>query len=223
MVVDVLFEKAGEIALKHIGPQRYTLGSVQVESPPTASSYQKEFALLRTQDMATVEELIDQYRTQEPDETIHLSVKSHMMGGMMMMDHSDTADGIEWEDSMSMMNSMTTKANTQWKLIDEASGKENMDIHYQFQKGDKVKIRIVNDKDSAHPMQHPIHFHGHRFLVLAIDGKPSTDLVWKDTVLVPKDSTVDILLDVTNPGDWMIHCHIAEHLTNGMMGMFTVE
>ena len=223
VIVDVLFEKAGEIALKHIGPQRYTLGSVQVESPPTASSYQKEFALLRTQDMATVEELIDQYRTQEPDETIHLSVKSHMMGGMMMMDHSDTADGIEWEDSMSMMNSMTTKANTQWKLIDEASGKENMDIHYQFQKGDKVKIRIVNDKDSAHPMQHPIHFHGQRFLVLAIDGKPSTDLVWKDTVLVPKDSTVDILLDVTNPGDWMIHCHIAEHLSNGMMSTFTVS
>lgn len=32
-----------------------------------------------------------------------------------------------------------------------------------------------------------------------------------------------LLLDVTNPGDWMIHCHIAEHLTNGMMGLFTVE
>ncbi|TSC97011.1 MAG: multicopper oxidase type 3, partial [Candidatus Peregrinibacteria bacterium Greene1014_49] len=134
-----------------------------------------------------------------------------------------TVDGIEWEDAMPMMNAVTTKANTQWKLIDATSGKENMDIRYQFRKGDKVKIRIVNDRNSAHPMQHPIHFHGQRFLVLAVDGKPSENLVWKDTVLVPKDATVDILLDITNPGDWMIHCHIAEHLSNGMMGMFTVE
>jgi FtsP/CotA-like multicopper oxidase with cupredoxin domain len=33
---------------------------------------------------------------------------------------------------------------------------------------------------------------------------------------------VDILLDVTNPGAWMLHCHIAEHLEAGMMSTFTV-
>lgn len=36
-------------------------------------------------------------------------------------------------------------------------------------------------------------------------------------------NSVDVLLDVTNPGDWMFHCHIAEHLSNGMMGVFTVS
>jgi FtsP/CotA-like multicopper oxidase with cupredoxin domain len=46
--------------------------------------------------------------------------------------------------------------------------------------------------------------------------------VWKDTVLVRTGQTVDILLHVTNPGVWMAHCHIAEHLHAGMMFSFTV-
>ena len=49
-----------------------------------------------------------------------------------------------------------------------------------------------------------------------------TNLVWKDTVLVRSNQTVDILLDVTNPGRWMAHCHIAEHNQSGMMFSFPV-
>ena len=33
---------------------------------------------------------------------------------------------------------------------------------------------------------------------------------------------MDILVDITNPGEWMMHCHIAEHLHAGMMTSFTV-
>jgi FtsP/CotA-like multicopper oxidase with cupredoxin domain len=47
-------------------------------------------------------------------------------------------------------------------------------------------------------------------------------LVWKDTVLVRTAETVDILLDVTNVGLWMAHCHIAEHHESGMMFSFEV-
>ena len=43
------------------------------------------------------------------------------------------------------------------------------------------------------------------------------------TVLIPTGSTGEILVDVTNPGTWMMHCHIAEHLHAGMMFPFTVE
>ncbi|HLC75600.1 MAG TPA: multicopper oxidase family protein [Candidatus Peribacterales bacterium] len=226
-IVDVLFEKSGQITLEHVGPKRYMLGNITVSGGEASPSYREQFATLRTNDDIVADTAFaDQFLDTKPDQTIHLSVKQAMMGEMGhggMMQHGSTVDGIEWEDAMPMMNTVATKANTQWKLIDEASAKENMDIKYSFQKGDKVKIRIVNDKDSAHPMQHPIHFHGQRFLVLAVNSERNENLVWKDTVLVPKDATVDILLDVTNPGDWMIHCHIAEHLTNGMMGMFTVE
>jgi FtsP/CotA-like multicopper oxidase with cupredoxin domain len=58
---------------------------------------------------------------------------------------------------------------------------------------------------------------------LARDGVEEPNLVWKDTVLVRTGETVDILLDVTNPGVWMAHCHIAEHHESGMMFTFRVE
>jgi len=87
-----------------------------------------------------------------------------------------------------------------------------------------VKIRLVNEMDSDHPMPHPSHVHGAgRFLILARDGVDELNLVWKDTVLVRTGETVDILLDVTNPGTWMAHCHIAEHHESGMMLTFTVD
>ena len=44
----------------------------------------------------------------------------------------------------------------------------------------------------------------------------------KDTVLVRAGQTVDILLEVSNPGLWMAHCHIAEHAESGMMFSFNV-
>ena len=97
-----------------------------------------------------------------------------------------------------------------------------MDIDRNFELGEIVKIRLFNDPKSHHPMQHPIHFHGQRFLILDKNGQMNTNLVWKDTVLIPRGEYVDILLENTNPGSWMMHCHIAEHLTSGMMGMFTV-
>ena len=142
-----------------------------------------------------------------------------MMQGMMM---SQSPDGIEWDDDMQMMNELSTKEMTNWKVVDQDTGKANMDIDWKFKVGDVVKIRITNDATSAHPMQHPVHFHGQRFLVLDRNGMQQTNLVWKDTVLVPAGQYVDILLTITNPGDWMAHCHIAEHLEAGMMFAFTV-
>ena len=138
--------------------------------------------------------------------------------------HTHDSGGIEWEDDMVELNRMTTPANTRWKLIDRATGAEGAAIDWRFRAGDRVKIRLVNEMDSDHPMQHPFHIHGAgRFLVLSRDGAVEANLVWKDTVLVPTGQTVDILLDVTNPGVWMAHCHIAEHHESGMMFRFHVE
>jgi FtsP/CotA-like multicopper oxidase with cupredoxin domain len=134
-----------------------------------------------------------------------------------------TAGGIEWEDDMVEINKITTPANMRWKLIDRTTGAENHAIAWQFKVGDRVKIRLVNEMDSDHPMHHPFHIHGAgRFLILARDEVVEPNLVWSDTVLVRTGETVDILLDVTNPGLWMAHCHIAEHHESGMMFSFNV-
>ena len=136
--------------------------------------------------------------------------------------HAD-AGGIEWEDDMVDVNRITTPANTRWSLVDKETGDANHAIAWQFHVGDRVKLRLVNEMDSDHPMHHPFHVHGAgRFVVLARDGVPEENYVWKDTVLLRTGETVDILLDVTNPGRWMAHCHIAEHHESGMMFSFDV-
>ncbi len=178
------------------------------------------FKKLRTN--ADVIASIDPFRSsfnKEVDHTIVLTMSMH--GGMGNMMGGIPADGIEWEDSA--MNTMPMGNMMQWRLLDPETGKSNEDLAWTAKVGDKLKIRIVNEKDSPHPMQHPIHFHGQRFLVLSDNGVKNDNFVWKDTTLVPAGHTVDILLDISNPGDWMFHCHIAEHLSNGMMGMLHVS
>ena len=133
------------------------------------------------------------------------------------------AEGIEWEDDMVEVNRLTTTATMHWKFLDRTSGTDSAAIDWRFTVGDRVKIRLVNEMDSDHPMHHPFHLHGAgRFLVLARDGVAEPNLVWKDTVLVRTGQVVDILFDVTNPGLWMAHCHIAEHMQSGMMFSFNV-
>jgi FtsP/CotA-like multicopper oxidase with cupredoxin domain len=138
-------------------------------------------------------------------------------------DHA-AAGGIEWEDDMVEVNRMTTPANMHWKLVDRETGAENAAIDWRFKVGDQVKIRLLNEMAGDHPMHHPFHVHGAgRFLILSRDGVVEENLVWKDTVLVRTGETVDILLDVTNVGLWMAHCHIAEHHESGMMFSFNVD
>ena len=135
----------------------------------------------------------------------------------------EMADGLEWEDLMPEINRASDASNMIWKLVDRDTGKENWEIEWGFHVGDRVKIRLVNDMEQDHPMHHPFHVHGAgRFLVISRGGATQDNLVWKDTVLVRADETVEILLDVTNPGLWMAHCHIAEHNQAGMMFSFPV-
>ena len=138
---------------------------------------------------------------------------------------ADGGDGLEWEDLMPDINRQTDSTNMVWQIIDRRTGAVNGAITWAFTVGDRVKIRLVNEMEgSEHPMHHPFHIHGAgRFLVLSRQGVPEANLVWKDTVLVPAGHTVDILLDVSNPGLWMAHCHIAEHAQSGMMFSFDVS
>jgi FtsP/CotA-like multicopper oxidase with cupredoxin domain len=161
---------------------------------------------------------------QDPmDPQDHTDHEVHEHGDDHEDGHHHDAGGIEWEDDMVDVNRMTTPANMRWNLVDRATGATNQAIDWQFRVGDQVKIRLVNEMDSDHPMHHPFHIHGAgRFVILARDGVAEPNLVWKDTVLVRTGETVDILLDVTNPGIWMAHCHIAEHHESGMMLNFTV-
>lgn len=139
-------------------------------------------------------------------------------------DRDSRMAGIEWEDDMVELNRMTTPSNMRWKLIDRSTGAEGEAIDWAFRVGQHIKIRIVNEMDSDHPMHHPFHIHGAgRFVILSRNAVEEPNLVWKDTVLVRTGETVDLLLEVTHPGVWMAHCHIAEHHESGMMLRFRVD
>jgi len=150
---------------------------------------------------------------------------THEHGQEIGHQHSDDMpDGLEWEDLMPEINAASNAHNMLWQLVDVDTGKQNWEIDWSFRVGDLVKIRLLNDMDQDHPMHHPFHIHGAgRFLVVARDDVVESNLAWKDTVLVRSGETVDILLDVTNPGLWMAHCHIAEHHESGMMFSFNVS
>ena len=124
---------------------------------------------------------------------------------------------------MPAMDLVPTTNEVRWILRDPSSGAENDAITWRARVGERVRLRLRNDRSVIHPMAHPIHLHGQRFLVIARNGELNTNLAWKDTAVLPSGETMDILLELTNPGRWMMHCHVAEHLGTGMMGSFLVS
>lgn len=80
--------------------------------------------------------------------------------------------------------------------------------------GDHVRIRFGNVMMGTHP----IHLHGHEFIVTRRGGKrlPPAAQYSEVTVLVAPGETRDIELIADNPGDWALHCHKSHHTMNQM-------
>jgi len=237
-VVEVRFDEPGEVrientiqAIDHFRGEFYPhvdlLGTVEVDGEPVVDDLAADFDRLRENDDVRLDlERFRPYFDKPPDHRLELSlrVKNLPMPMVLSMEFEKGlyVPPIEWNDTMPMMNWLATGAQVTWVLRDLDSGKENMEIYWDFDLGDVAKIRIFNDPETLHPMNHPIHLHGQRFLVLEVDGVRNPNLVWKDTTLVPVGSSMDILVDMSNPGEWVMHCHIAEHMHAGMMLSFGV-
>ena len=237
-IVDVRFPRAGRYAIVNavqainhykgeFEPEVDTLGFVTVDAASAKPDYNRAFATLRANKAVASE--IDRYRQyfdKAPDKQLTLTVQTTGLPlatvQFMTIDTAYYAP-VEWIDGMPDMNWLSTSKQVRWILRDDATGKENMDIEWHVARGSVVKLRLFNDPKSFHPMQHPIHLHGQRMLIIARDGIPTRNQVWKDTALIPVGSTVDLLIDASNPGDWMLHCHIAEHLGSGMMAVMHVD
>ncbi len=243
VVVEAYFEKPGAYQLINTTPDgQNTLATFSVDSnSSTTDDYSKDFATLRT-DAADAELFATArtYLTQEPQKRVTMTVT--LMGNVSHAGHthatagatptasttsttilsSGPLAGIQWND-IGNTDTTNTTSNIFWKLLDNDTGKVNSDIHWVFKQGSLVKMRFTNDGTAAHVMMHPIHFHGQRFLVLAVNGVPNDNLVWKDTTMVRPNESVDLLVDMSNPGEWMAHCHVAEHLHTGMALNFRVE
>ena len=236
-VVEVLFDRPGEAplvnrvrAIDHVHGNYFAdhtvLGAVTVTDAPAVPDHAADFRELRSH--ADVGADVDRYRGEFDRPVDHRLLLTLALGDLpdpleplLNLDRS-FFNPVEWSGTMPRMNWVATAGRVRWILRDLDTGLENDAIDWRFTRGDVVKIRLRNDRGAAHAMQHPIHVHGQRFLVLSRDGVPNGNLVWKDTTLVPAGSTADLLLELSNPGRWMLHCHVAEHLEAGMKLVFDV-
>jgi FtsP/CotA-like multicopper oxidase with cupredoxin domain len=208
-------------------PHVDTLGVIRVGEKVAAPDLATTFGMLRRDSASTAD--AERYRswvTRAPDRLLVLSLRRNALpfitNQLLQLD-SIFFTPIEWLGTMPSMNWASDAGQVTWLLRDPATGRENMDIDWRFRRGQIVKLRLVSERQSVHAMQHPIHIHGQRFLILAVNGVPMRHHAWKDTVLLPAGATVDLLVEMSNPGRWMLHCHIAEHLSANMMMAFTVE
>ncbi len=242
-IVEIWFDKDGNYQIANQTPEKtYTLGTIAVEQNPVTTSYllvprtNQDYinslnplrpAFAKAADKK-LELTLDMMGSENSETNQSSGDMQHEMGNGQMMGNEDTrmsmgdVKKIEWEDDMRMMNRNSTTDTLKWRMVDSTTQKANMDIDWQFEKGDVVKIEIFNDDKSMHPMQHPMHVHGQRFLVLSTNGQKNQNLVWKDTTLIQTGDRVELLVQMDNPGDWVIHCHIPEHMEAGMMSEFKV-
>lgn len=81
----------------------------------------------------------------------------------------------------------------------------------------------IFDLKNVTQYHHPIHLHGHTFTVLEMDGKPLPEPFHTDTVLLGKNGRAKAAFVADNPGRWMYHCHVIEHMKTGLMGYIEVK
>ena len=237
-VVDVRFERAGRSALTNriqaidhmVGaffPMVDTLGMVSVAARVAEPDLAAAFSTLRHHGEVTAD--VERYRPRfddDPDLDLEMSLEDRGLPfALTQLMRLDTLyfNPVEWAGTMPMMDWLPTTRDVRWVLRDARTGAENREIRRRYRVGDVVRVRLRNERHSLHAMQHPIHIHGQRFLVLSVNGVPTRNHAWKDTVLVPVGMSVELLLELSNPGRWMLHCHIAEHLEAGMQMLFDVD
>jgi suppressor of ftsI len=236
-VVEAVFAEEGRVAVTNrVRPvdrmsgaflQRVdTLSLLHVAGPAQAGGVLRSTGLDRGEVVRQEMNGLRAHVDRPPDRHLVLSMRARdlpfLLHAMMTAD-SAFFSPVEWSGTMEGMNWATTGDQIEWILRDAATGAENMEIDWRFQAGTLAKIRIVNDRGVLHAMHHPIHLHGQRFVVLARNGVPNRNMAWKDTFLLPVGESADLLVDLSNPGAWMLHCHIAEHLESGMHMVLHVQ
>jgi len=79
--------------------------------------------------------------------------------------------------------------------------------------GENVALRLIN----AGVITNPMHFHGYHVEVATRNRVPETVVVDKDTVLVDREDSVDVILPVTQAGAFPLHTHFVPGVTaNGV-------
>jgi len=232
-IVEVRFPDSGAVALVNrvqavdhmigaVREEQDTLGVVRVGAASTRRNLAAAFEQTRTEGGVSPQTFARHLR-RPVDRRLTIAMRTGALPLAVTAMLAGVALPVDWSDGLGMINWLATARDVTWILRDDATGAENAAIDWRFAQGETAVVSIHNDPSGGHAMAHPIHLHGQRFLVLRRNGVPNAWPVWKDTALVPAGERVDLLVEMSNPGRWMLQCHIAEHLGSGMMMHFTVD
>ena len=107
-------------------------------------------------------------------------------------------------------NSMNMEFN--WLTLNGKSGPACTPLIVRL--GDRARLRFINLGMDHHPM----HLHGHQFVVTGTEGGRQPKATWgpNNTVLVGVAQARTVEFVANNPGNWMIHCHLPHHMMNQM-------
>ncbi|MBV8280570.1 MAG: multicopper oxidase domain-containing protein [Candidatus Eremiobacteraeota bacterium] len=89
---------------------------------------------------------------------------------------------------------------------------------FEVSQGQRIRVREI---DISGTEFHTMHTHGHHFQVVAYDGQPVSPSARQmmDTITLGPGETRDIeFIADAQPGTWMFHCHVADHMMNGDNG-----
>lgn len=104
----------------------------------------------------------------------------------------------------------------QWRINGEA-WPDITPLQLPLHQASVIEVRNLSSTN------HPFHLHGNSFEVLSLNGIPPALQTVEDTVDVPIDGILRIQLTPSNPGDWMLHCHLLEHEDGGMMTVLQIR
>lgn len=142
----------------------------------------------------------------------------------LALDNTEEIDFVfEWEGAVSPVGKDGEVIPKFWltnKRAWEGMSKDNIPAPLATLELGKTYIFNLKNVTQYH---HPIHIHGHTFTVLELDGKKVAEPFHTDTVLLGKNGSAKAAFVADNPGRWMYHCHVIEHMKTGLMGYIEVK
>lgn len=151
----------------------------------------------------------------EPDLTGATTLDLHLQGGMAGGGAFAGLGGLGQQTTPGMNGGPAWAINGMSMTGD---GQMKMDTVATFERGQSVVLTMRNETAWTHPM----HVHGFSFTMLTRNGLAVPDRQLADTVLLAPRDVVECAFVADNPGDWMLHCHVADHQMTGLMTVFRV-
>lgn len=81
---------------------------------------------------------------------------------------------------------------------------------FKARAGERIRWRVA----ALGKEFHVFHLHGHRWR----DG-----VKWTDSQILGPSTAITVEYIEDNPGDWLYHCHVTDHMMGGMVGRYVVE